>query len=252
LNALEMAATAIVTSAAVLWMGCHYSPQLRQMLLPLMPTPDRFAAPIALLWVSLKAALVAFPCCLAAAFVFRLFRTTRFVYRAAKLPGKILFLWFPALCLTGLAVEYALHSPSWIVSGILSVVPTAVIFPCCASYAAVMTPETASRSRAESREETPRAETARDTRSARRDSEEEFRHRTTLGLRGDARFVDIRRRYLELAKQYHPDNFQHLGVNLREAADQEMKKLNKAYEYFKQRHEGDEIPHNDGSAEQSS
>ena len=61
-----------------------------------------------------------------------------------------------------------------------------------------------------------------------------------LGLNGQVTFNDIRRRYRELVAQYHPDKVSHLGPKLKEVAEKEMKEINEAYQFFKQRYQGNE------------
>jgi hypothetical protein len=56
-----------------------------------------------------------------------------------------------------------------------------------------------------------------------------------LGLSGPVVFEEVKRQYRELAAQYHPDKVNHLGPKLKEVAEQEMKKINEAYEFFKQK-----------------
>jgi hypothetical protein len=57
-----------------------------------------------------------------------------------------------------------------------------------------------------------------------------------LGLSGCVTRDDVRRVYRELARQYHPDKVQHLGPKLREVADSEIRQLNEAYAYFRERY----------------
>lgn len=54
-----------------------------------------------------------------------------------------------------------------------------------------------------------------------------------LGLSGPTKLEDIRSAYRQLAKQYHPDKVHGLGLKLRELAEQEMKMINEAYDFFK-------------------
>lgn len=54
-----------------------------------------------------------------------------------------------------------------------------------------------------------------------------------LGLQGEVTKSDVKRRYRELADQYHPDKVNHLGPKLMEVAEAEMKAINEAYDYFK-------------------
>lgn len=66
-----------------------------------------------------------------------------------------------------------------------------------------------------------------------KDSSREAQYRRVLGVTMQSNAEDIRKAYRELAKQYHPDKVQHLGIKLRDLADAEMKKLNEAYEFLK-------------------
>lgn len=59
---------------------------------------------------------------------------------------------------------------------------------------------------------------------------------SVLGLPTGFTPGDVKRRYRELAAQYHPDKVVHLGPKLREAADEEMKKINEAYDFFKRKY----------------
>jgi hypothetical protein len=56
-----------------------------------------------------------------------------------------------------------------------------------------------------------------------------------LGLQGRLTKAQIRRKYLELVAQYHPDKIQHLGAELRELGESKTKDLNLAYEWLKMR-----------------
>jgi len=53
-----------------------------------------------------------------------------------------------------------------------------------------------------------------------------------LGLKDKITPEEVKTAFRELVKQYHPDKVAHLGPKLKEAADEEMKKINEAYEYF--------------------
>lgn len=54
-----------------------------------------------------------------------------------------------------------------------------------------------------------------------------------LGLSGKVTREDIKKRYKDLVRQYHPDKVSHLGPKLKEVANEEIKKINEAYEYLK-------------------
>ena len=62
------------------------------------------------------------------------------------------------------------------------------------------------------------------------------KYASVLGLTGDLSAEKVKLRWRELAKQYHPDNVQHLGPKLREVAEQEMKAINQAYAYFQKKY----------------
>jgi uncharacterized membrane protein YhaH (DUF805 family)/DnaJ-domain-containing protein 1 len=54
-----------------------------------------------------------------------------------------------------------------------------------------------------------------------------------LGLSGKVTKTEIRKKYLTLVAQYHPDKVSHLGDRLREVAEEEMKKINEAYDFLR-------------------
>lgn len=58
-----------------------------------------------------------------------------------------------------------------------------------------------------------------------------------LGLKGKITYAEVRNKYKELVLQYHPDKVNHLGPKLQQFAEQEMKEINEAFQYFK-RHYG--------------
>jgi len=58
-----------------------------------------------------------------------------------------------------------------------------------------------------------------------------------LGLNGRVTREDIKRRWKELTVQYHPDKVAHLGPKLREVAENEMKAINEAYDFFRTKYQ---------------
>ena len=60
----------------------------------------------------------------------------------------------------------------------------------------------------------------------------EERAKKILGLTGNITPEDIKRRWRELSRQYHPDQVHHLGPKLRAVAEKEMKDINGAYQYL--------------------
>jgi DnaJ like chaperone protein len=56
-----------------------------------------------------------------------------------------------------------------------------------------------------------------------------------LGLEPGADMETIRKAYRTLSMKYHPDKVVHLGEEFRRVAEEKMKEINVAYEYFKKR-----------------
>ena len=65
---------------------------------------------------------------------------------------------------------------------------------------------------------------------------DERHYARVLGLQGPSTPEDIRKKYRELVAQYHPDKVSHLGSKLKTVAEEEMKKINEAYDFFKKRY----------------
>ena len=59
------------------------------------------------------------------------------------------------------------------------------------------------------------------------------RHYATLGLENGADQDAIKKAYRKLSMQYHPDKVRHLGDEFRKIAEEKMKEINAAYDYFK-------------------
>jgi DnaJ-like protein len=57
-----------------------------------------------------------------------------------------------------------------------------------------------------------------------------------LGLKGKITREEIRQRYRDLAKQYHPDRVADLGPELKETAERKMKEINQAYEFYQRKY----------------
>lgn len=68
------------------------------------------------------------------------------------------------------------------------------------------------------------------------ESNPDLRFAKILGLNGRVTRDDVKRRWKELTVQYHPDKVAHLGPKLRDLAEQEMKAINEAYEYFRNKY----------------
>ncbi len=57
----------------------------------------------------------------------------------------------------------------------------------------------------------------------------------TLGLNKGASMEEIKKAYRKLSMKYHPDKVRHLGEEFQKIAEEKMKEINGAYEYFKKK-----------------
>ena len=69
------------------------------------------------------------------------------------------------------------------------------------------------------------------TAAAARDSAEQYY--AVLGLEPGADMETIKKAYRKLCMTYHPDKVSHLGDEFRQVAEEKMKEINAAYDYFK-------------------
>ena len=67
-------------------------------------------------------------------------------------------------------------------------------------------------------------------------SEEQYY--AVLGLKKGADFVVIKKAYRKLSKQYHPDKVAHLGDEFKAVAEEKMKEINVAYDFFEKKFNG--------------
>ncbi len=58
-------------------------------------------------------------------------------------------------------------------------------------------------------------------------------HYATLGLAKGAGMEEVKKAYRTMSMQYHPDKVGHLGDEFRAVAEEKMKEINAAYDYFK-------------------
>jgi len=63
----------------------------------------------------------------------------------------------------------------------------------------------------------------------------EDQYYAVLGLEPGADTVEIKKAYRKLSMQYHPDKVRHLGAEFQQVAEEKMKEINVAYEYFKKK-----------------
>ncbi|MCI5140376.1 MAG: J domain-containing protein, partial [Candidatus Electrothrix sp. ATG1] len=66
----------------------------------------------------------------------------------------------------------------------------------------------------------------------------EQQYYAVLGVEKDADFAAIKKAYRKLSMQYHPDKVAHLGDEFKGVAEEKMKEINGAYDYFRRKFEG--------------
>ncbi len=67
---------------------------------------------------------------------------------------------------------------------------------------------------------------------------DEEKYYAVLGLEPGAGFEAIKKAYRKLSMQYHPDKVAHLGDEFKRVAEEKMKEINAAYDYFKKKFNG--------------
>ncbi|HLP14804.1 MAG TPA: J domain-containing protein [Bacteroidota bacterium] len=66
--------------------------------------------------------------------------------------------------------------------------------------------------------------------------DDEKRFANLLGLKGKVTRGDIKYAYREQASLYHPDRVAHLGPELQNVANERMKEINQAFEFFRKKY----------------
>ncbi|RUM41133.1 MAG: J domain-containing protein, partial [Desulfocapsa sp.] len=61
------------------------------------------------------------------------------------------------------------------------------------------------------------------------------RYYAVLGLKPGADKDAIKKAYRKLSMKYHPDKVRHLGEEFRAVAEEKMKEINAAYDFFKKK-----------------
>ena len=74
-------------------------------------------------------------------------------------------------------------------------------------------------------------------RSATESNESAARYYASLGLDEGADMDTIKKTYRQLSMKYHPDKVSHLGDEFKGVAEEKMKELNAAYDFFKRKFE---------------
>ena len=64
----------------------------------------------------------------------------------------------------------------------------------------------------------------------------EKQYYAVLGLETGADFAEIKKAYRKLSMQYHPDKVSHLGEEFKRVAEEKMKEINQAYDFFKKKY----------------
>ena len=72
-------------------------------------------------------------------------------------------------------------------------------------------------------------------RAASTTQESESKYYAVLGLDPGADMDSIKKAYRQLSMKYHPDKVRHLGDEFRNIAEEKMKELNAAYDFFKKK-----------------
>lgn len=67
------------------------------------------------------------------------------------------------------------------------------------------------------------------------DSASNDHYYAVLGLTSGASMDEIKKAYRKLSMKYHPDKVQHLGDEFQNVAEEKMKEINAAYEFFKKK-----------------
>ena len=75
----------------------------------------------------------------------------------------------------------------------------------------------------------------RNRQAAARNGDLASQYYAVLGLESGASEDEIKQAYRKLSMKYHPDKVRHLGDEFRNVAEEKMKEINAAYDYFKKR-----------------
>jgi|GEM_PF-630295 len=76
----------------------------------------------------------------------------------------------------------------------------------------------------------------RNNQSKNKEEMNESKYYEILGLKSDCNISEIKSAYRKLVMLYHPDRVQHLGMEFSELAEEKIKEINNAYEYFSKKY----------------
>jgi hypothetical protein len=171
--------------------------------------------------------------------VMRMFYVTRFVYKLIGSVGKLVLFWLPFVVLQGWLLEHYWPQISWKAGALLGIIPAGILFHSCISLTDACLPELlplAKKTAGLLKEGAPKETwTWRKKPEKVKPPTEEELFAEILGLKGDYNFEQVKKQYYLKARQYHPDKVLHLGSRLREAAENEMKEINRAYAFFEKK-----------------
>ena len=103
-------------------------------------------------------------------------------------------------------------------------------------YSVVSRAQTKQGSDARQSDESRRRENAQRPRNTNSGLKDERYYAGVLQLNGQTNRDEIKKHYHELVSQYHPDKVNHLGPKLRKVAEEEMREINEAYNFFKKQY----------------
>jgi len=236
LDLLERIVKSALLCSGILFGVVYFIPPVGRALAHLVVAAAPTILALEVLALSLQVTLITLAACLLAGAGARLFYVTRLIYRLAGWVGNVLLIGVPCVYLVARMIQHWIPGVSLLEACLLGFIPTAFLLPPCFDYAEKQIPEFIP-VLAGLRHTFPRFGRGKPPgdQSANTAPGEEQRYSAMLGLKRGYTLAELKRQYHELAQQYHPDKVQHLGPKLRATAEQEMKRINEAYQYLEQR-----------------
>jgi len=237
LDVLERTVKSALLCASILFGAVYFIPPVRLALSHLLTAATPTILAIEVLVLAFQVTLLTLLACLLAGACARLFYVTRLVYHLAGWVGNTLLIGIPCVCLVAWMMQYWIPDVSLIEGCVLGIIPAAFLLSPCFGYTEKLIPELMPALvgiRHAFQHTDQRRQHERNGTSSTGTQGKEEHYAKILGLNSGCTLPELKRRYHELAQQYHPDKVQHLGPKLRTTAEQEMKKINEAYQYFEQ------------------